>query len=69
MDRLDPVRRHRFRPIEVEIVRQTVIGSWMGGIALMLWGLVYAAGTNDETEPSPVLSKPVQPAIRAKSQI
>jgi len=54
MDRLDRVRRHRFRPIEVEIVRQTVIGLYMGmgGIALVLCGLVYAAGTNDEMEPS-----------------
>lgn len=52
MDRSDRVRRHRFRPIEVEIVRQTVIGSCirMGGIALMLCGLAYAAGSNDETE-------------------
>ena len=54
MDRLDRVRRHRFRLIEVEIVRQTVIGSYlgMGGIALVLGGVVYATGTNDETEPS-----------------
>jgi len=57
MDRLDRVRRHRFRPIEVEIVRQTVIGLYigMGGIAVVLCGLVYAAGMNDETEPGRVL--------------